>query len=275
MNMSIITLLTDFGVSDEFVGVMKGVILSVNPAARIVDITHAVDPQDILQAAFLIHAAWSYFPTGTVHVVVIDPGVGSRRSIVAVQKEGHIFLAPDNGVLTLLLEAHGIEEAVRVENPDFFLHPVSDTFHGRDIFAPVSAHLSAGLVLRQLGTDILPRQLTRLSIPKSKAIRPNVLSGVILSVDRFGNLITNIHQSELKRIDEPSDGRVPEITIGNQTIIGIHRSFHQAPAGGSLAIIGSRRYLEIAVNRGNAAALFNAKRGDPVCVRWPEKHQYR
>jgi len=272
---SIITLLTDFGVNDEFVGVMKGVILSVNPAARIVDITHAVDPQDILQAAFLINAAWSYFPTGTVHVVVIDPGVGSQRSIVAIQKAGHIFLAPDNGVLTLLLEANDIGEAVRVENPEFFLHPVSDTFHGRDIFAPVSAHLSAGLVMRQLGTDILPRQLIRLSIPKTKAIRPNELSGIIISVDRFGNLITNIHQSELKCVDDLSDGREPEIAIGDQTIVGIHRSFHQASAGESLAIIGSRGYLEIAVNCGNAAALFKAKRGDPVHVRWQEKHPCR
>lgn len=265
--MPIVTLLTDFGTDDEYVGVMKGVILSVNPTARIVDITHAVDPQDILQAAFLIDAAWSYFPKGTVHVTVVDPGVGSRRGIVAVKKEGHIFLAPDNGVLSLVLEANGIEEAVRIENPEFFLHPVSATFHGRDIFAPVSAHLTSGIAMRNLGTDIAHRELVRVSMPTPKATRSNEIFGTVISVDRFGNLITNIRQAEVQPLLDRSEGRAPEITIGGKSVTGIQRSFHQAAVGDSLAIIGSRRYLEIAVNCGNAAKFFKAKRGDAVHVR--------
>lgn len=264
--MSIITLLTDFGTDDEYVGVMKGVILSVNPAARIVDISHAVDPQDILQAAFLFDAAWPYFPKGTVHVLVIDPGVGSRRAIVALKKNDHTFIAPDNGVLTLILETNGIDEAVRIENRALFLKPVSDTFHGRDILAPVSARLSAGLAVKELGSRIDHRTLVRLSVPKPAQTRQNEMSGTVISVDRFGNMITNIHQTDLTAFLSGASNRSPDIRIGQKIISGIHRSYHEAASGAPLAIIGSRRYLEIAVRCGDAAKYFKAKKGDPVRI---------
>ncbi len=269
--MSVITLLTDFGTKDEYVGVMKGVILSVNPGARIVDISHAVDPQDLLQTAFLIDAAWPYFPEGTVHVLVVDPGVGSQRAIVAIRKSGHMFLAPDNGVLTCLLEANDMEKAVRIDNAAFFLDPVSGTFHGRDIFAPVAGHLSSGRAMRDVGTAIDPRYLVRLSIAKPKANRHNEICGMVLSVDRFGNLITNIHQNQVKPLLDASAEMAPEIRVGDKTIVGIHLSYHQAAAGEPVAIIGSRRYLEIAVNLGNAAEYFNARKGDSVHVRLPDR----
>jgi S-adenosyl-L-methionine hydrolase (adenosine-forming) len=268
--MSIITLLTDFGTNDEYVGVMKGVILSVNPAARIVDISHAIDPQDILQAAFLFDAAWPYFPKGTVHVLVVDPGVGSRRAMVALKKRGHTFIAPDNGVLTPILDTDGIDEAFRIENRALFLKPVSNTFHGRDIFAPVSAHLSSGLAVKALGCRIDHRSLVRLSAPIPAQNLPDEISGVVISVDRFGNMITNIHETRLAAFVKGAGHRIPEIGIGQKTVFGVHRTYSEVASGVPLAIVGSRRYLEIAVCCGDAAKYFNAKKGDPVRIYFPQ-----
>jgi S-adenosyl-L-methionine hydrolase (adenosine-forming) len=268
--MPIITLLTDFGKDDEYVGVMKGVILSVNPAACIVDISHTIDPQDVRQAAFLFDAAWRYFPKETVHVLVVDPGVGSRRGIVALVKNGHTFLAPDNGILTLLLDTEGMGEAFRIENRELFLKPVSDTFHGRDIFAPVSAHLSSGLSVKAVGDRIDHRTLLRLPVSKPDKTGPNEMSGTVIQVDRFGNLITNIHQTDLTAFSDDRDKRKSEIRIGQKIIYGIGRSYHEAASGAPIAIFGSRRYLEIAVGCGSAARYFKAGKGDPVGVIYPQ-----
>ena len=150
--MSVISIVSDFGTDDEYVGVMKGVMLSINPSASIVDITHQIAPQDIRQAAFLIPSYYHFFPEGTVHIVVVDPGVGSQRSILALSHRNHFFIAPDNGVLTLLLKAEKSDTIIRVDNPDYFLKPLSSTFHGRDIFAAVGAHLSCGTKLDAFGT---------------------------------------------------------------------------------------------------------------------------
>lgn len=152
--MSIITLMTDFGVIDEYVAIMKGAILSVNSSAKIIDITHQIDPQDLIGAAYRIESVYKYFPVGTIHAIVVDPGVGSERSIIAVKMFDHIFLAPDNGVLTLLLNEGKTSAIVRIENSKYFLKSISRTFHGRDIFASVSAHLSKGLPIEWLGPTL-------------------------------------------------------------------------------------------------------------------------
>ncbi|MEA3434835.1 MAG: SAM-dependent chlorinase/fluorinase, partial [Thermodesulfobacteriota bacterium] len=165
--MSIITLTTDFGTDDEYVGIMKGVILSLNPSAVIVDITHHIDPQDLLQAAYTIYSSYRYFPQKTVHVVIVDPTVGSNRKIIAFKIDDHIFLAPDNGVLTLLINERKINSIGRIDNTNYFLDPVSRTFHGRDIFAPVSAHLSMGVPIKKLGTTVAQNKLICLSIPEA------------------------------------------------------------------------------------------------------------
>jgi S-adenosylmethionine hydrolase len=202
--MSIITLLTDFGLDDEYVGVMKGVILSINPAAVIVDITHRVEPQGILQAAFLIRSAWRFFPERTIHVIVVDPGVGGSREILAYESNRQVFIAPDNGVLTLLLDETAADKAVCVRNSDYFLKPVSRTFHGRDVFAPVAAHLSRGTALTELGPAQDLKKILRLKVPKAFIDAAGAIVGSIVSIDRFGNLITNIDSNMLARagIDE-------------------------------------------------------------------------
>ncbi|RJQ63116.1 MAG: hypothetical protein C4530_03975 [Desulfobacteraceae bacterium] len=264
--MQIVTLLTDFGLEDEYVGVMKGAILSVNPSAKIVDISHAVNPQEIVQAALMLEAAWPYFPPCTVHVAVVDPGVGSRRSIVAVRKSGHIFLAPDNGVLTLVLSKGDIDEAVRVENTRFFLKPVSGTFHGRDVFAPVSGRLASGRRLQDFGPPIDYRRLNSISLPEVKQTRKEELSGSILTADRFGNLITNIRLSDIEKLKGNREGKVLEIRLGKERIVGIGRCYSEVTSGEPVAVIGSRLYLEIAINCGNALKHFGVKKGDPVQV---------
>lgn len=263
---SIITLLTDFGINDEYVGVMKGVILSVNPDATIIDITHQIDPQDLVQAAYLIKASYKYFPKGTVHVVVVDPGVGSNRAIVALKFTEYIFLGPDNGVLTLLTKEKKPDTIIRVDNSSYFLESVSQTFHGRDIFAPVAAHLSRGVAITKLGTPIDQRDLVRLSIKKPFISKTGELIGTIVSVDRFGNLITNISLEDLDKLGSLEQGEKLIIRIGNKQIKSLAKSYQSVKPQTPLAIIGSRGLLEIAVNCGSAKRYFMVKRGDSIKV---------
>ncbi len=263
--MSVITLTTDFGDTDEYVGVLKGVILGINPQAQIVDITHRIDPQDLIQAAVVVQSAYAYFPPGTVHVVVIDPGVGGDRSVLAMQLGGHTFLAPNNGVLSRVMETAQIEIIIQVENREFFLQPVSRTFHGRDIFAPVAAHLSKGLKIEKLGTRPNEHYIETLKIPKPEASDSRVLTGIIVSIDRFGNLITNI---DLKCLNSfcKRDKEQPEFRIGGYRIKGLSKNYASAGTSVPVALIGSRGYLEIAVNCGSAGAFFKVQKGDPVIV---------
>ena len=200
--MPIITLLTDFGTEDEYVGVMKGTILSIHPQAVIVDLTHHVSPQQVLQAAHILEASYRYFPEGTIHVIVVDPGVGTDRRIIVLKNEKHVFLAPDNGVLSLILDAGSVEFAAVVEADDFFLKPVSRTFHGRDIFAPLAAHLSKGLPLSRLGSETSPDQLNRLEIAKPYVAEDREIIGSIVGVDHFGNLITDIDGDTIRNFLE-------------------------------------------------------------------------
>ena len=198
--MPIITLLTDFGCRDEYVGLMKGVILSINPTVTIVDITHAIDSQDIRQAAYAVHSAYRYFPAGSVHLIVVDPGVGTGRYLLALEMKKQFFVAPDNGVLTLLFGEDGITRLVRLSNADYFWETVSRTFHGRDIIAPVGAHISQGTDLYQLGDAISPAEAVRLKDIEPQRADTGEITGTIVSVDHFGNLISNIHHQMLMQL---------------------------------------------------------------------------
>ncbi|MEA3437452.1 MAG: SAM-dependent chlorinase/fluorinase, partial [Thermodesulfobacteriota bacterium] len=264
--MSIITLTTDFGTDDEYAGIMKGVILSFNPSAVIVDITHHIDPHDLVQAAYTIYSSYRYFPQGTVHVVVVDPTVGSDRKIIAFKIKDHFFLAPDNGVLTLLINKGKINSIARIDNISYFLDPVSRTFHGRDIFAPVSAHLSMGVPIKKLGTPVAQNKLICLSILKPYFSDNGEIFGSIVSIDHFGNLITNINIDDLEKINNTVPGKKLCINVGRYKISGLSQNYSSTVSGHPLAIIGSRGYLEISVNVGNAAIHFMVEKGDIVRI---------
>lgn len=254
--MSLITLTTDFGMDDPYVATMKGVILSVNPQVAIVDICHTIKPQNIAQAAFLLSTTYHYFPAGTIHVVVVDPGVGTERKAILLITPQAFFLAPDNGVLSYVIEEASPElEVIALTNPRFWLSPVSDTFHGRDIFAPVAAHLSLGIPPRELG-DPIPSILT-FPIPQPQTGEDGVLIGHILHIDRFGNLIADI-----KREDLPT-GRL-FIEVCGHIIDDLSQSYDEGEE--LLAIIGSSGRLEVSVKNGSAARFLRAKMGDEVKV---------
>ncbi|MCZ6676513.1 MAG: SAM-dependent chlorinase/fluorinase [Candidatus Poribacteria bacterium] len=257
----IITLTTDFGTSDLYVGVMKGVILNINPRAQIVDITHAIPPQDLNAAAFLIDSAYRYFPPGTVHVVVVDPGVGSERHPIACQTETAFFVCPDNGILTRILRDASHTSAVTIENPDYCLPRISNTFHGRDIFAPVAAHLSRGVPIEDLGTPVATP--VRLPIP-TPHVTEEAITGHVIWIDHFGNLITNISHELLKSI-EGQNGFV--IQVGGVAINRLNHSYAESAVGEVLAIIGSFGRLEISINQGNAALTLGVKRNDSITIR--------
>ena len=260
----IITLTTDFGTSDAYVGTMKGVILGINPSVRVVDLTHAVPPQDIHEAAFTIHSAYRYFPKGTIHTVVVDPGVGSDRQAIVCEIDGAFFVCPDNGVLGYLLrDIDGSAEhrmnAVAIQNPAYYLREVSNTFHGRDIFAPVAAYLSLGVPLADIGPPV--ENLVQLPTPIPE-VSGNMVTGQIVKIDRFGNAITNISESAL-------GGEVSgyEINVQGVRLTHINRAYTESAVGDPLAIIGSFGLLEIAINGGSAENRFGLKRGDVVEVR--------
>ena len=260
--MSIITLLTDFGVQDEYVGVLKGVILGIDATAGIVDICHGIDAQDITAAAHALHAAYPYFPKGTVHAAVVDPGVGTRRSIIAAQADDHRFIAPDNGLLEPILKLCGTRTIVRVVNEKLFRHPVSRTFHGRDIIAPVAAHLAAGISLTKVGPAVTLDDICVLKEATAKWISPKLLEGRIVSVDRFGNLMTNIRFQDLTGIGHVE----PLIIAGNTKISGLSATYAQGSRGEPVAVWSSRNTVEIAVREGNAARTLNLAKGAVVHV---------
>ena len=265
--MSVITLLSDFGSDDEYVGVMKGVILSRCPAASIVDITHQIDPQDIAQAAYLIPATYRFFPEGTVHLIVVDPGVGSQRDILALDHAGHFFVAPNNGVLTLLMNPEKFDTIIRVDNAAFFLQSVSATFHGRDIFAPVGAHIANGTGLKELGAKIDFEDVVQLADLNCQSMQHAEIEGKIISIDRFGNLITNIDLNSLTTLRQNGIENRLQIQIGTHIISDLTDTYASATPGSPLALIGSRNYLEIAVNCGSAQRHFKARKGDSVRVK--------
>ena len=252
----IVTLLTDFGLQDEYVGVMKGAVLSVQPSAVIVDLCHEVPAGDVEKAAWALEWAWCYFPAGTVHVAVVDPGVGSARKILCVSHRKHLFLAPDNGLLSRVLAGSRRLNAFWVKNDRFFLKPVSQTFHGRDIFAPVAAHLCGGLDPAKLGPRLRSVRLLPAGRPGR---RKDGYLGHVIQFDRFGNAVTDL----------PWVAGTPgrwSIRVGGRRIAEIRASYSAVPEGAPLAVVGSRGLLEIAVNRGSAHGELGLNAGDSVEV---------
>jgi S-adenosyl-L-methionine hydrolase (adenosine-forming) len=257
----VVTLTTDFGLNDHFVGTVKGVILNIVPEAEIVDVCHAVQPFDVLDGALTIASAYSYFPPGSVHMVVVDPGVGTARRPIVATTEQHYFVAPDNGVLSLIYDR---EERLRVHHASaehYFLSPISQTFHARDIFAPVAAYLARGIPAGKFGDQIT--DFVRFHMPKPKQINENTLRGVVLKVDHFGNLITNLTPQDapaLFQAEPPSF----KILVGKTVITDVRTSYADGGPSEVFAILGSMGYLEIAANRGSAFQLVGSGRGTDV-----------
>ncbi len=266
--MAVITMLTDFGSRDAYVGVMKGVILGIDPGARLVDLTHEVQPGDIAAAGFILATAWSWFPRGTVHLAVVDPGVGTERLPLVARADGHWFVGPDNGLFTAALDAADQVNFRQLTAEDVRLSPVSRTFHGRDIFAPAAAWLSRGTSWEQLGPP-LPHAVRAEWLPEQNRVVGGVIRGVVLQVDVFGNLITSIPGATLQQ-HGPGDGSLVLEWDGGQVsrLVG---TYAEAPPGEPVALVGSAGYLEIAVNRGSAAALTGVKRGDEVRLSCPDR----
>ncbi|MCH7838852.1 MAG: SAM-dependent chlorinase/fluorinase [Planctomycetes bacterium] len=250
--MSIIALTTDYGTRDHYVGVLKGVILSIAPQVRLVDVSHDIEPQNVQDAAFVLRQVWSFFPSGTIHLAVVDPGVGSDRRIVAGLYEGRYIVAPDNGLLTHVHRDFARGGLHVVQNRQFFLPEVSSTFQGRDVMAPVVAHLANGLPLRELGpsTD----HIVMLSVPEQGRVAGESLWGAVVYVDRFGTLVTNIRREQLSNLG--GGGRPPEVRVNGVDIGPLRSAFHEVEPGAPVALIGGGGLLEIAVNRGSAADRF-------------------
>ena len=242
-----ITLTTDFGLEDPYAAIMKGVVLSINPAARIIDISHSVKAGSIMHAAGLIKDAYPFFPKGTVHVAVVDPGVGGKRRPILVKTENHVFVGPDNGVFWPIITTHQQAEIIHVTKIRYFLPDVSHTFHGRDIFAPVAAHISRGVDPREMGSIVSDPVQLEFPVPQQ---RGDTLYGRVMRIDHFGNLITNIHKKELEEFLGPERS---VIMLGKLVIEGLRNTYSEAGAGETLALIGSSGCLEIAVNTGRAS----------------------
>ncbi len=259
---SIITLITDFGLQDGYVGVMKGAMANINLSANVIDISNNIEPQNIFQAAYVLNSSYAYFPKGTIHVVVVDPGVGSDRKIICLKTDDYLFLAPDNGVLSFVTAKEESPSIREVTNGKFFLPLISNTFHGRDIFAPVAAHLSKGINYKELGERV--EKINQIDLPKPILSPDRELTAEILYVDSFGNLITNVNREIIDRMKLESE-RV-SITMGRRRINGICSSYTDVGDNEALAIFGSSGYLEISVNRGNAGDVLKLKKGDKLVL---------
>lgn len=255
-----IAFLTDFGLRDHYVGAMKGVMLGICPDATLVDITHDVTPQDIVEGALELAAAYRYFPEGTIFVAVVDPGVGSTRRGIAAAAGDYFFVAPDNGLLTLVLQQLPPSTVVELTDPQYARSTVSRTFEGRDRFAPAAAWLASGTAIASLGSTISNYERVEIPLPR---VTPDAVVGVVLRVDRFGNLITNIDRSTLENFGPAAQLRV---TAGSHNVGAVIATYADAPVAEVCALVGSTDRLEIAVNRGSAAELLSLAREAPVVV---------
>jgi len=252
----VITLTTDFGLTDHFAGVMKGVILGINPDATIVDITHGIQSHDVLGAALALKASYSFFPRGAIHVVVVDPGVGSSRRPILVTTENYAFVAPDNGVLSPIHRLEKDPQVYHLTAVEYFLEPISNTFHGRDIFSPVAAWLSRGIEPTRLGQRT--SSLVEMVLPTVRKVGKERMIGTVLRADKFGNLITNISLADLSLAGQPSLSFV--IEIGGRKITRMCRSYAEAAGEEIFAIWGSSGLLEISANQASAAEILQARR---------------
>ena len=257
MAQPILTLTTDFGLSDHYVGVMKGVVLGICPRAQIVDICHEVRPFEISEGAYLIAQAYRYFPKKTVHVVVADPGVGTARRPILMEAAGQFFIAPDNGVLSMIYsrEKHKIR---LISNDQYFLKPVSRTFHGRDIFSPVGAHIAAGVPAAKMGKLIA--DYLRPAFQKPERTGKRTWVGRILKIDRFGNIVTNFHVSDFPDLER----RDFAMNIGPRQIAVLVRNYAESGPGEVFLIEGSSGYIEVSVNQGSAAKVLGCETGAPA-----------
>jgi S-adenosylmethionine hydrolase len=259
-NTRIITLITDFGEASGYIGIMKGVILSINPECRIIDITHHISPQDREEAAFVLKSTCPFFPPDTIHLVVVDPGVGSTRKPIIVESSQSWFVGPDNGVFSFIF-LEGLQKRVwEITNDRYFLSPVSPTFHGRDIFAPIAAHLSSGVCIHEIGKELKDCvQLEELE----PEVHPDMLKGRVVLIDHFGNLVSNISHKLFTRVV----GTNPfQITVGNRVIRKIYNTYSDAEDGEVVALFGSFQHLEISVRNGNCQRLLRVSKGFQVSV---------
>lgn len=260
--MNIITLTTDFGNDDPFDGVMKGVILNLCHNAQIVDLTHNIAPQDIYQANFLLSECYQYFPKGTIHVCVVDPGVGSQRKPILIETENYFFIGPDNGLFTSILEKENVLSVIELTEKKYWLAKVSQTFHGRDIFAPVAAHLANGIELKSFGNKINEKDLIKLKL--NKAVKAeNGFNGIIQYIDHFGNLVSNIPNDYI-------DGKISG-NIRTYNFSGLVQSFADATKDTLTAIKGSSGYIELFVFKGNAQKYTDAKVCDEIRISFIHK----
>jgi len=272
---SLITLTTDFGLKDPFVGIMKGVILSVNPKVGIVDISHKITPQNILEASLVLRDAYRFFPPRTIHVAVVDPGVGSPRRPILIITQRYYFIGPDNGIFTFIYENEE-HRVIHITAEHYFLHSEDTTFHGRDIFAPVAGWLSKGIHVDNLGETI--NDYVRINIPKPKIISSELMEGEIIYIDRFGNLASNISRDDLKAFLKPLSARIQgsetpivenknlKIMIKGQEISGINRFYAQSAGKIPAAIINSSGLLEIYIYQGNAEKGLGIQKGEKIGV---------
>lgn len=266
-----ITITTDFGTQDAYVPAMKGTMLQICPDAQLVDVTHEISPQDVMEAAFVLQSALPYFPEETVHLVVVDPGVGTERRAVALHANGHWFVGPDNGVFPLVLNEESPEEMVQLDDPDAWRTPSpSMTFHGRDIFAPAAAHLAAGRSLKSIGSPIESLETLHWARPTTTN---NTVQGWVVHVDHFGNCITNIQRSTLAEAadidrEEPTIDDLPPLNgyAGSSVLENLHRTYGDVAQGEPLLLFGSTDLLEIGVNGGNASELLDIRKGDSVKI---------
>lgn len=255
----IITLTTDFGTQDHYVGAMKAVMLSIAPEARFVDISHEIPPQDIMAGAWVLKNSASLYPSGTVHLVVVDPGVGTDRKPVALKMGDQLYVGPDNGIFSLIAEENEYE-AVELTNRSYWREQASNTFHGRDIFAPAAAHLAAGVPLQELGEPLKSVVSYRWAIPISDN---DGIQGWVLHIDRFGNLVTNIPASLIEEVIGESGLK---IYVGNSILEKIVPTFGSVPDGEPAAYIGSAGNLEIAINKGNAQQMLSVEKGAQISI---------
>ncbi len=258
----IITLTTDFGLKDPYQGAMKGAILSVNPFATIVDITQLISPGDILEGAIALLDAYEFFPRSTIHLGVVDPGVGSRRAPVLIETERYFFIGPDNGLFSLAAGKDRIRRVIKLTARKYFSKEISDTFHGRDIFGPVAAHLSLGVDPKEFGEVLDAKELKTVEVPVPRK-RKSLITGEIIHIDSFGNLLTNV-----KKEDVIKHKGILEVEVNGSYIKGLKKTYSDSEKGRPVAIISSSGNLEIAVNLGTASVVLKAKVGDKVNLRF-------
>jgi len=262
-SMSIISLLSDFGNKDPYVAEMKAVILSINPQARIIDITHKIEKFDIRMGAYALASAAPYFPPNTVHVAVVDPGVGTKRRPIIAETNHSLYVGPDNGLLMLAAHKEHILNVYTIDNPEYMLSHVTKTFHGRDIFAPAAAHLALGKGPSDFGSAIHDYVFPEFAKPHASN---GELQGEILHIDDFGNIISNITSEDLKKIGLHKANSLL-VRLGNKTLtIRFCSAYGEVPAGTPLALIGSSNFLEVAVNQRSASGIFKAKVGEAFHV---------